>query len=206
MRTTRIRTARRVTDIVGDLFLAAWGLLWLFLARVLRSVLDSLSQPLDQLGTTTGTVADRLDETAASLKEVALVGDQLAAPFPGMASAMRDLSTQLNAQVESLGGTSSWLVPLVFLLPTLIVAGWYIPWRIRRVQETATARAMLAQHPSLELFALRGISTARLKRVAQISANPVPAWRAGDPSTLNRLAELDLTRLGIELTGNAQPH
>lgn len=204
MRTTRIRTTRRVTDVVGDISLVGWVVVWLVLASSLRDTLDSLSQPLERLGTTTGNVADRLEEAGAAMKKIAIVGDRLAGPFPEMASAMRQLSTQLTSQVESLGTASTWLVPLVFLLPTVIGAGWYIPWRIRRAQETAAARAILGQSPSLELFALRGIATTPLRQVAGISANPVPAWRAGDPATVNALAELELARLGIELDGGTQ--
>lgn len=205
MRTTRIRTTRRVADMAGDLSLIAWALLWLFLARSLKDTLDSLSRPVERLGTTTGSVADRLEETGEALKEIALVGDRLAGPFPEMASAMRELSTQLTVQVASMGTASTWFVPLVFLLPTVIAVGWYIPWRVRRVRETAAARAILRQSPSLELFALRGITTAPLGDIAGISTTPVPAWQAGDPSTVNQLAELALARLGIELIDSTQP-
>lgn len=198
MRTTRIRTARRVTDLVGDLLLIAWGVLWLFIARSTRDLLDSIAQPMQRLGASTGTVADRLDETGQSLGDVPLVGEQLAAPFPGISASLRDLATQISTQVASLTATSGWVVPLVFLVPTLIAAGLYIAWRIRRVRESAAARGLLERNRSLELFALRGMSTVPLHRLRWLTVDPVAGWRAGDPAMIPRLADLEMRRVGIE--------
>ncbi|MDO5736620.1 MAG: hypothetical protein Q4P15_09120 [Propionibacteriaceae bacterium] len=199
MRTTRIRPARRVTDVVGDVVLVAWVVVWFTLSRSLRGVLDAIAQPLERLGSSTGTMADRIDETGRSLGDVPLLGEQMAAPFPQMASSMQDLANQLATQGQSLGSTSAWLVPLVFLIPTVIAGGLYIPWRIRRVQESTAARALLAGNPRLDLFALRAMSTAHLPGVMRVSADPVAAWLAGDPSIIQGLSALELRRVGVEI-------
>ncbi|MEO7587710.1 MAG: hypothetical protein ABIS84_06740 [Arachnia sp.] len=198
MRTTRIRTIRRVADVVGDVLLVVWVVLWFLAARAVGDALDSLAQSVQRLGAATGTAADRIDETARALGDVPLVGEQLSAPFPRIAASLRDLATQIAMQVDSLGVTSGWAVPLLFLVPTVIAAGWYIPWRIRRAQETAAARGLLLRNPSLDVFALRAVSTAHLRGVARITADPAAAWRAKDPVIITRLADLELRRVGVE--------
>ncbi|RMB61587.1 hypothetical protein [Tessaracoccus antarcticus] len=199
MRTTRIRTTRRAANVAGDVLLVVWIILWFLAARSLREAAGSLSQSLERLGNATGTAADRINEASRSLGEVPLVGEQLAAPFPGIAASLQNLADQITTQVASLGFSSQWLVPLVFLVPTVVAALWYIPWRIRRVQETAAARGLLLRNPSLDLFALRAVTTAHLRGVARISSDPAAAWRAQDPVIINRLATLELRRVGVEM-------
>ncbi len=54
--------------------------------------------------------------------------------------------------------------------------------------------------PNLDLFALRGMSISPLPRVRAIGADPVSAWRAGDPVMIARLAEVEMARVGVEFT------
>ena len=199
MRATRIRTSRQVANVAGDVVLAVWAVLWFLAGRAVSGLLDSLGHAVQRLGKATGNAADKLDETARALVEVPLVGIELSAPFPRIATSLRDLAAQLATQGDSFDTMSAWAAPLVFLVPTAIAAGCYIPWRIRRVQETTAARGLLEANPSLDVFALRAVSTAHLKGVAQITADPAGAWRSRDPLLIGRLADLELRRVGVTL-------
>ena len=111
MRATRIRTSRQVANVAGDVVLAAWAVLWFLAGRAVGGVLDSLGHAVQRLGKATGNAADKLDETARALVEVPLVGIELSAPFPRIATSLRDLATQLATQADSLDTMSAWAVP-----------------------------------------------------------------------------------------------
>ena len=73
MLTTRIRTIRRVANVVGDVLLVVWVVLWFLAARAVGDLLDSLSGSVGRLGSATDTAAQRIDETARALVGVPLV-------------------------------------------------------------------------------------------------------------------------------------
>jgi hypothetical protein len=51
----------------------------------------------------------------------------------------------------------------------------------------------------LDLFALRAMAAQPLYVLAEISDDPVTAWRSGDREVINKLAELELRRDGLRL-------
>jgi hypothetical protein len=68
------------------------------------------------------------------------------------------------------------------------------------------AQAFLDEGADLDLFALRAMATQPMHVLAAISPDPVGAWRAGDRSVIDRLAEVELRRSGLTLPAALRNH
>ncbi len=197
MRRTHIRPARRAVHLIGDLVLVGWAIVWVVVAGIVRSTINALAVPVTALGNGTASLAGKMDAAAENLGQVAIVGEQLAAPFRPIAVSLREISAQAVEQVSAVEHAAVVVAVVVWLVPTLTLAIVYLPPRIRRARESAAARQYIDDHADLELFALRAMAKAPMTRIASISDDPVAAWRAGDATTIHQLANLELRRVGI---------
>jgi hypothetical protein len=88
---------------------------------------------------------------------------------------------------------------LVFLIPVTIVVAFWLPRRIRFYRQARASQVFLDSLSDLDLFALRAMAAQPLYVLAQISDDPVQAWRSGDREVINKLAEIELKRDGLRL-------
>ena len=174
-----------------------WAGLWLVVASVVRATINTLASPAVALGQGTAAMAERMDDAAETLGEVAFVGEQLATPFRPIADSLRDISGQTAGQVGAVEQAALVVAVVVWLVPTLTLAIVYLPARIRRARESAAARAFIDDHADLDLFALRALAKAPMTQLARISDDPVAAWRGSDDAIIQKLANLELRRVGI---------
>jgi hypothetical protein len=79
---------------------------------------------------------------------------------------------------------------------TIVVAFW-LPRRIRFYRQARASQVFLDELADLDLFALRAMAAQPLYVLAEISHDPVKAWRSGDREVINKLAELELRRDGL---------
>jgi hypothetical protein len=100
------------------------------------------------------------------------------------------------ASIERLALIVGWLV---FLIPVTIVAAFWLPRRIRFYRQARASQVFLDAVPDLDLFALRAMAVQPLYVLAEISDDPVKAWRSGDRAVINQLAELELRRNGLRV-------
>lgn len=203
---TRIRPTRQAMHLAGDLVLLAWITIWFFVARMAQAVVMGLGEPVDQIGRTTDSLADRVDEAADGLGDLAVVGDALSAPFHSIAATLRNLTAQSDAQVETIHQLGTFMFLVVWLIPSLTWALFYVPRRIRRTIEAAQARRYIDERADLDLFALRAMSNAPMTQLARISDDPVAAWRRGDKEVIDQLADLELRRVGIGVLEDPAGH
>lgn len=180
-----------------DALLAVWAVVWAVIGWAVKAVVDQLAVPAEQMGATTQDLADRVGQAADSLEDVALVGEQLAAPLRPIADTLGEMTAQTARQVETVHQAGWLLFLVVWLIPVLTYAVLYLPGRIRRAREAAQARRFIDEQADLDLFALRAMAKAPMTQLARISSDPVAAWRAGDPRVIRQLADLELRRVGI---------
>ena len=88
---------------------------------------------------------------------------------------------------------------LVFLIPVTIVVAFWLPRRIRFYRQARASQVFLDALADLDLFALRAMAAQPHYVLAEISDDPVKAWRSGDRAVINQLAELELRRNGLQL-------
>lgn len=191
------RPGRRLAQMFGDLTVAGWVLLWLWLGRTVHDATLALAVPGREIDGAATSMAERIGAAGERLDDLPMVGDEVRSPLDGASSAASDLAAAGRAQVRATETLADWLGLAVTLTPVLVVLALYLPARIRFVRRATAARAILDRAADLDLFALRALAHQPLDRLARISADPAAAWRAGDPEAVRRLADLELRDVGL---------
>ena len=170
-------SAKRTRQIVADVLVLAWVVLWVQIGRSVHEVISRLAAPgrsLEQAGTN---LENGLGDVGESMSRVPLVGDDLQA---------------VVAQVATVAAiwVAAW--PIAF-----VVAIWLFR-RIRFARRAGAARTLVAAGADLDLFALRALARLPLTALATVSADPAGDWRRGDPAVVRRLASLELRSVGLK--------
>jgi len=71
--------------------------------------------------------------------------------------------------------------------------------RIRFAVRASMLAKQLRAGASLDLLALRALSSQKLSTVLAVDADPLAAWRRGDPAVVRALAQLELEASGVRL-------
>lgn len=189
--------ARRSRQIVGDVTVAVWVVLWVRLAVAVREATLTLTAPGEQLESAGSGLAGKLRDAGAAVDNVPLVGDQVRAPFDGAGDAAAGIAAAGTAQVEAVHVLAFWLSLTVGGIPILVVVAAYLSLRWRFVREATAGQRYLDAGGDVSLFALRAMSRQPLRRLRRISGDPVRAWQDGDAHVVRELAVLELTGLGL---------
>ncbi len=189
----------RGRQVLADVGLLAWLVLWVLVARTVHGAVLALAEPgraVEDLGSS---VADSMGSAADAAGDVPVVGDGLSAPFEALGDAGGPVGGAGRAAEDAVGTLAAVLAVVLVVLPV----GWlllrWLPWRLGWVREATAAERMLAGTPDLELLAARALATAPLPTLAALPAGTGAAWRAGDPGATRTLAALELRRLGLAL-------
>jgi hypothetical protein len=192
---------RRTRQMVGDVLLVLWVLLWLKLANVVHDATLALAAPGRKIEAAGSGLAGRLRDAGSAVGEVPLVGDQVRSPFDGAGRAADQIAAAGTAQVEAVEHLAFWLGIAVGALPVLLVVLVYLPLRWRFVREASAGQRFIDSSADLDLFALRAMSNQPMHRLARISPDPVRAWRDGDPEVVRALAVLEMKDAGLTPPG-----
>jgi hypothetical protein len=189
----------RGRQVLADVGLLAWSLLWVLVARTVHGAVLTLAEPgraVEDLGSS---VADSMSSAAEAARGVPLVGDELSAPFDALGEAGGSVGGAGQAAQDAVDTLATVLAVVLVVLPV----GWlllrWLPWRLGWLREARAAERLLDGTPDLELLAARAIATAPLPALVALPAGTGAAWRAGDPDATRSLAALELARLGVRL-------
>ena len=188
---------RRTRQMLGDVLLVLWVVLWLELANVVHDATLALARPGREIEAAGEGLADRLRDAGSAVGDVPLVGDQVRSPFEGAERAADQIADAGTAQVEAVEHLAFWLGITVGALPILLVVLVYVPLRLRFVREASAGQRFIDASPDLDLFALRAMSHQPMHRLARVSPDPVRAWREGDADVVRALAVLELKDAGL---------
>lgn len=189
--------ARRTRQVVGDLLVLAWIILWVLVAQWTFDLVSRLAAPADPLRSAGGTVQTRMTEVAGQVGDVPLVGDRLTGPFNGAADAGASLVTAGNVLETSVDRVAWLLAVLIAAVPILIVAGTYLILRVVAMRRAAALGRLRDGEHALELFALRALVSQSPARLARVGGDPLNGWQSGDEEMIRTLAALELRRLGL---------
>ena len=195
MRLYAAAPARCARQVLGDLILLAWIGGWAWAGREVHDVTMTLGQPGRATASAADELAGRFHDVEGRVGGIPGVGDGLAAPFRGAADAAESLAAAGRSQAETVADVALLVGIAVFLIPVLLVAVLYVPFRIRFVRKASAGRRLLGADPAL--LALRALANQPLRSLTKISDDPVTAWRENDPATVRRLADLELRALGL---------
>ena len=188
---------RRTRQMLGDVLLVFWVVLWVRLAQVVHDATLALATPGRKIETAGGGLADRLRDAGSAVGDVPLVGDKVRSPFDGAGKAADQIADAGASQVAAVEHLAHWLGLTVGALPILLVVLVYLPLRWRFVREASAGQRYVDSSADLDLFALRAMSRQPMHRIARISPDPVRAWREGDRDVVRALAVLELRDAGL---------
>ena len=193
------RPARRASQLLGDLGVAAWTIVWAVLGIVTDAAVSRLAGPARDAASTAEDLSGNFSDAAGSAAQVPGLGDQLRRPFDAASESLVTLVDAADRQVATIERLATLLGWLVFLIPVTVVLALWLPRRIRFRRQSRAAQAFLDSTADLDLFALRALASQPLPVLARISPDPVAAWRSGDRTVINALAEVELARNGLRL-------
>ncbi|GEK20485.1 hypothetical protein [Cellulomonas xylanilytica] len=188
---------RRTVQVVADLLVIGWVVLWVRAGQWVHEVVGRLAAPGRTLEAAGSSLSDSLDSAGDTVARVPLVGDDVRAPFTaagGAADSIADAGVEVQEgahQIALLLGLTISAIPIL-----LVVAVWLIT-RARFVSRARAATRILDSAADLDLFALRALASQPVRALARVSDDPADAWRRRDPEVVRALAALELHALGL---------
>lgn len=191
----RRRTA--TGQFVSDLFVVAWVGYWIWVATEVHALVEKLAVPGQKLEDAGNGIAVGLSDAGNKVDNVPAVGDALASPFERAAAGAQSLAEAGREQQHTVQQLAIVIVVLLLIVPLGLVLFVWLPLRLRWIRRASVGSALRGGTAGRDLLALRALSRQPLRRLLAIHPDPVSAWRAGDTSTLDALANLELRTLGL---------
>lgn len=188
---------RMTGQLVSDVLAAAWITIWVMVGLAVHHAIAAIAGVGRQVNDSANGISTNLSNAGDSADRIPLVGDTVAKPLRAASEAALDLA----GAGQNLDTTATWLAVLLAIAvaaPPILAIG--MPWlfmRIRFFRRKWTVIA-LAQTPAGEqLLALRALANRPLRRLTEVSPDPVGAWRRQDPAAVRGLAALELRSAGV---------
>jgi len=188
---------RLTAQLISDLLAAAWITIWVTVGLGVHHAIAEIASVGTQVKDGATGISDNLSSAGDSADRIPLVGDAVSTPLRAASEAALDLA----GAGQNLNTTATWLAVLLAIAvaaPPIMAIG--MPWlflRIRFFRRKWTVIA-LAQTPAGEqLLALRALANRPLRRLTEVSEDPVGAWRRQDPNAVRGLAALELRSAGV---------
>jgi hypothetical protein len=193
------RSGKRARQIAADVFVACWTVVWALLGFLVHSLIAATADPIRRGADAFQQMSQDFRSAAEKAASVPAVGDQLRRPFDEAVQRMDAVIASAHHEIDLIERTALVLGWLTFVIPVLIILAFWLPRRIRFAREGRAVRALLENHPDLDLFALRALATQPIRRLARLSPDPMRAWRSADREVITALADLELRDAGVRL-------
>lgn len=190
-------SARRSRQMLADLIFVVWLLLWIWVADTVHDKTMELVGPGEQVEAAGERLSEGLAGTRDFLIGVPLIGDGVSAPLDEARAATDQLAEGGRASVGAVESLAFWLRLSIGASPILVVAGFYLPGRIRFAQRATAGRQFIDANDDLDLLALRALSHQPLDALGQISDDPAGDWRSGEMDVITQLAEMEIRSMGL---------
>ena len=189
--------ARLTAQLASDLLIAAWITGWVLVGLAVHHAIATFASVGTQVQSGATGISENLNSAGDNADLLPLVGDAVATPLRAASAAALDLA----GAGQSLNSTATWLAVVLAIAvaaPPILAVG--MPWlflRIRFFRRKWTVIS-LAQTPAGEqLLALRALANRPLRKLTEVSTDPVGAWRREDPDAVRGLAALELRSAGV---------
>ncbi len=190
---------RLLAQLASDLLVGLWIAAWVMIGLGVHTAIAAISGVGRQVEDSATGISDNLDSAGNSVHGVPLIGDSMAKPLRAASEAALDLA----GAGHNLDTTASWLAVLLAIAvaaPPIMAVG--MPWlfvRIRFFRRKWTVIALARTPAGMQLLALRALANRPLRKLTEVSPDPVGAWRREDPSAVRGLAALELRSAGVAM-------
>ena len=194
---------RRARQLVADLLVIGWAVLWVRAGFWVHEVVGRLAAPGRTLEDAGSSLSESLSSAGDTVARVPLVGDDARAPFSAAGGAA-DSIARAGVEVQDGANQLALLLGLtIAAVPVLLVVTLWLVARVRFVSRARAAARILDSAADLDLFALRALATQPVRALARVSDDPADAWRRRDPEVVRALASLELGSLGLRAPAGA---
>lgn len=191
--------AHRSRQIAVDLIAVAAIAAWVWLGAFVYGLVIDLARFGKQMESAGADFSSTMTDIGDRLGGVPFIGGGIGAPFDAASGAGESLEAAGRSQQEAVLNLAvglGWGIAVVPILTILLF--WLVP-RLRFSRRAATTRRLLRAGMTVDLLALRALTNQKLSVVAAVDADPVSAWRRGDPAVMRSLAALELRRSGVRI-------
>lgn len=188
---------RRFGQFFGDVMLGLWAVICVTLGLLVYRVTNLLGAPGRKAAEAGDNLAGGFRDLAGPAGDVPAVGSKLRVPLDGAAGAADQLAQAGRDQAHAVEQLATLLGLVTAGLPILFAILIWLPPRIRFSRRATAAQKFIDNAADLDLFALRAMTNQPMHRLANISDDPVTAWRDRDRDVIDRLAELELRANGL---------
>ncbi|WP_433302018.1 hypothetical protein ACQP2F_07820 [Actinoplanes sp. CA-030573] len=195
----RIPTAIR--QLLTDIAVVIWVYLWIRAGLWVHAMVEKLAVPGQKLESAGGGIATNLADAGSKVDRVPLVGDQLVKPFNGAADAARSIADAGHQQEQIVDQMALVLTILALSVPLALVLFLWLPLRLRWMRRAGVASSVRSEPAGRDLLALRALASQPLDELARLGPDIAQSWRNGDADAVDALAELELKRLGLTVSG-----
>lgn len=189
--------ARRLVQVVADVGVVLWVVLWVRIAARVKDATMALAEPGRNLAGAGSSFRGTMSTAGDNVDDLPLLEDRIATPFRSAAGVGTEIEQAGNDLVTAVERLSLVLALTTALVPILIVGFVWLVLRVRFVRRAGAAQRFIDAAPDLDLFALRAMANQPMPRLARISDDPAGAWRRGEPDVITALALLELKECGL---------
>lgn len=194
--------AHRSRQVLGDVLVLAWVVLWGWLALELRERLLKLRGPGESLERAGTSFSGSLGDAGDRIGGLPVVGDDVSGALRRAGGAGETVAEAGRSQQEAVDQLAAVLPLLILLLAVGIVLVRWLPGRLGWVRAAGAATRLIDGPDAVELFAVRALVRRPTTELAALPAATVTRWRAGDPEATAALAALELRSLGLRGPGS----
>ena len=189
--------ARRVSQLVADIGVVLWVVLWVRVAQRVHDATMALAEPGRELAGAGASFQGTMTSAGNGVDDLPLLEDRVATPFLSAAGVGSEIEQAGNNLVTAVERVALLLAVTTALVPILIVGLFWLVQRLRFIRRAGAAQRFIDAAPDLDLFALRAMANQPMPRLAKISDDPAGAWRRGDSDVIHALALLELAEIGL---------
>lgn len=188
---------RLLVQLLSDVVVLLWSAAWLFVGVAVHSAVVTIAEVGRQVNDGANGVADNLSSAGDNADDFPLVGDALAKPL----RAASEAALGIAGAGQNLDSTATWLAVVLALAvaapPILFVAMPWLYLRVRFLRRKWTVVTLAATPAGEQLLALRALANRPLRKLVDVSIDPVGAWRRDDAIAVRGLANLELRSAGV---------
>jgi hypothetical protein len=184
----------RARQLLGDLGVVVWTVLWVAAGIALYRLVERLAVPGRTLEQAGNDFAGDIGAIHDQVGRIPAVGDDLQEPFERLGGVGQTLAEAGVTQQEVVHQLALWLGVVVAAVPVVALLLAWLPRRVAWAREAGAASRLRLDGADLELFAIRAVANRSLRELHRVTPDPAGALRAGE---FDALAQLELRALGL---------